>query len=78
MYFYYKTRLSKKNKEHLLSHCSLSLQFHKVKRYQQGNQWKNHRQYNPIVAKRERTKGQTVIYKTLHRKLKIGQHEPYK
>jgi hypothetical protein len=53
-------------------------QFHKVKRYQQGNQWKNHRQDNPIVAKRERRKGQTIIYKTLHRKLKIGQHEPYK
>jgi hypothetical protein len=28
------------------------------------------------VAKRERRKGQTIIYKTLHRKLKIGQHEP--
>jgi hypothetical protein len=61
----------------LLRHCSLSLQFHKVKRYQQGNQWKNHRQYNPIVAKRERRKGQTIIYKTLHKKLKIGQHETY-
>jgi hypothetical protein len=47
------------------------LQFHKVKRYQQGNQWKNHRQYNPIVAKRERRKGQTIIYKTLHKKQNI-------
>jgi hypothetical protein len=24
------------------------------------------------------TKGQTIIYKTLHRKLKIDQHEPHK
>ena len=23
------------------------------------------------------TKGQTIIYKTLHRKLKIDQHEPH-
>jgi hypothetical protein len=29
------------------------------------------------MAKRKRTKGQTTIYKTLHRKLKINQHEPY-
>jgi hypothetical protein len=27
-------------------------------------------------AKRKRTKGQTMFYKTLHRKLKIEQHEP--
>jgi hypothetical protein len=26
------------------------------------------------MAKRKRTKGQTMIYKTLHRKLKIEQH----
>jgi len=29
------------------------------------------------MAKRKRTKGQTTIYKTLHRKLKIEQHEPH-
>ena len=28
------------------------------------------------MAKRKKTKGQTTIYKTLHRKLKIQQHEP--
>jgi len=28
------------------------------------------------MAKRKRIKGQTMIYKTLHRKLKIKQHEP--
>jgi hypothetical protein len=28
--------------------------------------------------KRKRTKGQMMIYKTLHRKLKIEQHKPYK
>ena len=27
------------------------------------------------MAKRKRTTGQTMIYKTLHRKLKIEQHE---
>ena len=29
-----------------------------------------------IMTKRKRTNGQTVIYKTLHRKLNIEQHEP--
>jgi len=28
------------------------------------------------MAKRKRTKGQATIYKTIHRKLKIEQHEP--
>jgi hypothetical protein len=28
------------------------------------------------MTKRKETKGQTMIYKTLHRKLKIDQHEP--
>jgi len=29
------------------------------------------KRYSETVAKRKRTKGQTIIYKTLHRKLKI-------
>ena len=29
------------------------------------------------MAKRKMTKGQPTIYKTLHEKLIIGQHEPY-
>jgi uncharacterized protein YxeA len=29
------------------------------------------------MTKRRRTKGQTMRYKTLHRKLKIEQHEPH-
>ena len=29
------------------------------------------------MAKRQKPKGQTTIYKALHRKLKIDQHEPY-
>jgi hypothetical protein len=29
------------------------------------------------MAKRKRKKEQTAIYKTLHRKLKIEQHEPH-
>ena len=29
------------------------------------------------MAKRKRTKGQSMIYKILHRKLKIEQHEPH-
>jgi len=28
------------------------------------------------MVKRQKTKGQTTIYKTLHRKLQIEQHEP--
>jgi uncharacterized protein YfaQ (DUF2300 family) len=30
------------------------------------------------MVKRKRTKGQTMIYKTLHRKLKIEQNEPHR
>ena len=29
------------------------------------------------MVKRKRTKGQTILYKTLHIKLKIEQHEPH-
>jgi len=29
------------------------------------------------MAKRKNTKGQTTIYKTLRRNLKMGQHEPH-
>jgi len=29
------------------------------------------------MAKRKHTKGQTMIYKALHRKVNIEQHEPY-
>jgi hypothetical protein len=29
------------------------------------------------MAKWKRTKGQTIIYKTLHRKLKVEQSEPH-
>ena len=29
------------------------------------------------MAKRKRTKGQRTIYKTLHRKQKMEQHEPH-
>ena len=29
------------------------------------------------MAKKERIKGQAMIYKTLRRKLKIDQHEPH-
>jgi hypothetical protein len=32
--------------------------------------------YDNAMAKRKRTKEQTMIYKTLHRKLKIDQHKP--
>jgi hypothetical protein len=35
------------------------------------------KKYN-TMAKRKRTKGQTTIYKTVHRKLKMEQHEPTK
>ena len=33
------------------------------------------REANNTMAKGKRTKGQTTIFKTLHRKLKIKQHE---
>jgi hypothetical protein len=35
--------------------------------------------FNPYtMAKRKQTKRQTMIYKTLHRKIKIEQHEPHR
>jgi hypothetical protein len=48
-------------------------------------QWPNkNRQYNGqtrtdnTMAKRKMTKGQTMVYKTLHKKLMIEQHDPHK
>ena len=37
-------------------------------------QWPKDRQYND---QKKRTIEQTMIYKTLHRKLKIEQHKPH-
>jgi hypothetical protein len=37
----------------------------------------NRRRTDNQITKRKRTKGQTTIYKTLHRKLKTEQHELY-
>jgi hypothetical protein len=31
-----------------------------------------------IMPKRKKTKGQTIIYEAIYRKLKIEQHEPHK
>ena len=48
----------------------------RVWRYQRGNQ-------NPYIEEgqdntmEKRTKGQTMIYKTLHKKLKIEKREPH-
>jgi len=42
---------------------------------QHNGQKKKNRQHNG--QKKEKTKKQTTIYKTLHRKLKIEQHEPH-
>ena len=35
------------------------------------------RRTDNTMAKRKSTKGQTIIYKTLHRKIKIEHHEPH-
>jgi hypothetical protein len=43
---------------------------------EQTTQWPKDRRTDNTMAKRKRTKGQTTIYKTLHRKLKIEQYEP--
>jgi hypothetical protein len=42
-------------------------------------QWEgvNGRRTYDTMIKWKKTEGQTTIYKTLHRKLKIEQHEPY-
>ena len=39
-------------------------------------QWPKEEEPDNTMAKRRRTKGQTMIYKTLHRKHKIEQCEP--
>ena len=51
-----------------LSHYKKSL---KIPDPMRGRQSKRDRQWPKV-------KGQTMIYKTLHRKLKIDQHEPHK
>jgi len=38
----------------------------------------NQRRTNNTMAKIKGTIGQTMIYKTLHRKLKIERHQPHK
>jgi hypothetical protein len=37
----------------------------------------NRRRTDNTMAKGKTTKGQTTIYKTLHRKLKVEHHEPH-
>jgi hypothetical protein len=34
-------------------------------------------QWRTANGEKENTKGQTIIYKTLHRKLRMEQHEPH-
>jgi len=50
-----------------------------VWRCQRGNQkpWFDWRRTDNAMAKRKMTKRQKVIYKTLHRNLKIEHHEPH-
>ena len=45
---------------------------------QSGNQFPQIKGHAIQWLKEKRTKGQTTIYKTLHRKLKIDQHEYHK
>ena len=42
-----------------------------------GNQNPYIEEHTTQLPKEKVQKGQTTIYKTLHRKLKIEQHEPY-
>ena len=42
------------------------------------NQTVNRRSKDSVTTNRKWTKEQTMIYKTLHKKLKIGQHELHK
>jgi hypothetical protein len=49
---------------------------HKVKEEFEDIKGVNRRRRDNNMARRKRTKGQTTIYKILHRKLKISQHEP--
>jgi hypothetical protein len=49
--------------------------FADTKRVVRGRKSKKDRQHN--VQKRKSTDGQTTIYKTLHRKLRIKQHESH-
>jgi hypothetical protein len=38
----------------------------------------NRRTRDNTMVKRKRTKGKTIIFKALHKNLKIEQHEPHK
>jgi hypothetical protein len=38
---------------------------------------RGHKRPDNTISKRNRTKGQTMICKTIHRKLKIEQYEPH-
>jgi hypothetical protein len=42
----------------------------------QGSEVVNQRMTDTTITERKWTKGQTVAYKTLHRKLKIERHKP--
>jgi hypothetical protein len=53
---------------------------HKWPKFEIPNEWSEtvNQRTNNTMAKRKRTKWQTMIYKTLHRKLKIEQRTPVK
>ena len=53
-----------------------TIQWTKEKR-PRDKQWSTNRRTNSTMDKRKKTKGQTMIYNTLHRKLKIEQHETH-
>jgi hypothetical protein len=48
-----------------------------AKRRRPDNTMAKRRRPDYTMAKRRRTKEQAIIYKTLHRKLKIEQHESH-
>ena len=73
-YTQHQQKLSKLNmNKHSIKHI-INISIRKVLWYKRGNQKRLFEKWQAI-AKRKRTKRQTIIYITPHRKLKIEQHE---
>ena len=53
----------------------MTTDYRKSLKIPKGSKFVNRRKTDNTTTKKKRTKGQTTIYKTLHRKLKIEQHE---
>jgi hypothetical protein len=68
-------RIRKSKKDNTMAKRQNDRQHNGQKTEGQTTQWPKDRRTDNTMAKRKMAKGQTTIYKTLHIKLKIAQHE---